>query len=82
MQKISEIEDKIIYLCDDDTGLLELIAKELGVSEKVARQLLENLKNKGLLSLEFHGKCWWYVPTIAGKEYLMRKAQDKNSEAQ
>ena len=75
MKKIilTKLEKKVLYLCDDDTGLPELLAKELSISKEEVLKIIDYLIKLGFVKKEFHGKWDWSVSTQDGRDYLNKR---------
>jgi len=70
--KLSEREFRVLYLCDDSLGLIDLITKELDISKEEIKEILDNLIERGIIEKGEHeaSEGRWYYPTEFGKKCL------------
>jgi len=73
---MKRIEDQVLYMCDDTVGYVELIAKELDLSARAVKRILQNLERRGLIIKETGG---WvsYITTERGKRLLKQRGPYK-----
>ncbi len=64
---VSNIEYEILRMCDDKTGFVELITKELDLAKAECKDILIRLKKLNLIE---NDSSLYYVTTQLGKQLL------------